>query len=92
MFHLRHNLLFPPKLPFWSLISIQVLQEFPFCYPLRVYPVKSPDLPPLMTTNDVLEVVRTEPVDQYVRCGVASWDRYRDWSYDRPRRGWNVRV
>ena len=63
MFHPQHNLLFPPKLALRDLISIQVPQELPFGDPLRVNTVESPDLPPLVTTDDMFEVLRTEPID-----------------------------
>ena len=67
MLHPQYSLLFPPQLPLRGLVSrrllaVQVLQEFAFSDPLSVYSIKSPDLPPLVATNDVLEVVRTEPV------------------------------
>lgn len=67
MLHPQYSLLFPPQLPLRGLVSrrllaIQVPQEFAFSDPLSVYSIESPDLPPLVATNDILEVVRTEPV------------------------------
>lgn len=92
MLHPQHGLLLPPKLSFRDLIPLQVLQVLSLSYPLGVDPIKAPNLPPLVTTNDVLEVVRTEPIDQRVRSCVASRDWYRDGDYGRPWRGWNMRV
>ena len=92
MLHPQHNLLFPRKLSLRELIPIQVFQELSFSYPLRVYPIEPPDLPPLVATNHILKVLRTKPVNQRVRCGVAGRDGDRDRSHGRPWRGWNVRV
>ena len=63
MLHPQYNLLFPPKLPLRDFISFQVPQELPFGDPLCVYTVESPDLPPLVTTDDMFEVLRIEPID-----------------------------
>lgn len=63
MLHLQYNLLFPSGLPFQDHVFVQVLQELSFGDPLRVHAVESPDLPPLVTTDDILEVIRTEPID-----------------------------
>jgi hypothetical protein len=68
MLHFRYHLLFPPKLflrgfLLRGLLDIQVLQEFPFSYPFRVYPIEPPDLPPLVAADDILEIIRAEPVD-----------------------------
>ena len=92
MFHPQYNILFPSRLPFRDHVFTQILQELPFGDPLRIHAVESPDLPPLVTTDDILEVIRTEPIDQYVCCRVASRDGYCDGSCGGPRRGWDVRV
>ena len=63
MLHPQYHLFFPSSLRLRDFVFIQVLQELPFGDPLGVYTVESPDLPPLVTTDDILEVIRTEPVD-----------------------------
>lgn len=46
--------------------------------PLGVDPVEATNLPPLLASDDVLEVVRTKPVNEDIRSLVARGERYED--------------